>query len=216
MSLAYSLSMAAPSAAISRQNTPHRATHRATHSATHYHHLDLYILPSSTSEEDEAAQTYLESLHAKYKSHANKHNARNQERAPHEDSGFDLLVPHDCDLRNLSASASSLLKLNHQVAAVMRAPPDHQRTTGYYLYPRSSLSKTPLRLANSVGIIDAGYRGPLIAALDILNVNHNVRQDDRLVQICAPNLSPIHVHVRPLGELPPSTERGDRGFGTTQ
>ena len=202
MSLAYSLSMASQSAA---------ASHSPTQSTELYHYLDLYVLPSSTSEEDEAAQTYLESLHSKYKTHANKHNARNQERTPHEDSGFDLLIPHDYDL-----STSSLLKLNHQVAAVMRAPPDHQRTTGYYLYPRSSLSKTPLRLANSVGIIDAGYRGPLIAALDILNVNHNVRQDDRLVQICAPNLSPIHVCVRPLGELPPSTERGDRGFGTTQ
>ena len=209
MSLAYSLSMAAPSAAISRQSTtaiPRQCTEL-------YHYLYLYVLPSS--EEDEAAQTYLESLHAKYKTHANKHNARNQERAPHEDSGFDLLVPHDYDLPSINRN-SSLLKLNHQVAAVMRAPPDHQRTTGYYLYPLSSLSKTPLRLANSVGIIDAGYRGPLIAALDILNVNHNVRQDDRLVQICAPNLSPIHVCVRPLGEMPPSTERGDRGFGTTQ
>lgn len=206
MSLAYSLSMA------STQSAPHSAA--ATQCTEHYHHLDLYILPTSTSEENEAAQTHLEDLHAKYKTHANKHNARNQERAPHEDSGFDLLVPHDYDLPSINRN-SSVLKLNHQIAAVMRAPPHRQRTTGYYLYPRSSLSKTPLRLANSVGIIDAGYRGPLIAALDILNVNHNVRQDDRLVQICAPNLSPIHVCVRPLGELPPSTERGNRGFGTS-
>ena len=31
--------------------------------------------------------------------------------------------------------------------------------------PRSSIAKTPLMLANSVGIIDAGYRGNLIAAV---------------------------------------------------
>jgi dUTPase len=35
--------------------------------------------------------------------------------------------------------------------------------TSYYLYPRSSLSKTSFQLANSVGVIDAGYRGNLMA-----------------------------------------------------
>ena len=29
------------------------------------------------------------------------------------------------------------------------------------LYPRSSLSKTPMALANSVGVIDSGYRGSI-------------------------------------------------------
>ena len=38
---------------------------------------------------------------------------------------------------------------------------------GFYLYPRSSTgSKTPIRLSNSVGIIDSGYRGELMAFLD--------------------------------------------------
>ena len=36
---------------------------------------------------------------------------------------------------------------------------------GYQLYARSSISKTPLVLHNSVGIIDAGYRGNLKAAV---------------------------------------------------
>jgi dUTPase len=40
-------------------------------------------------------------------------------------------------------------------------------STGYYMYPRSSLSKTKLRLANSVGIIDSGYCGFLIGMFDI-------------------------------------------------
>ena len=29
----------------------------------------------------------------------------------------------------------------------------------YYLVPRSSISNTPFIMANSIGIIDAGYRG---------------------------------------------------------
>lgn len=40
------------------------------------------------------------------------------------------------------------------------------RPTGCLLYPRSSLSKTPYMLANSVGVIDAGYRGQVIAKLN--------------------------------------------------
>ena len=36
----------------------------------------------------------------------------------------------------------------------------------YILVPRSSITKTPLRMANSVGIIDQGFRGHLIAKVD--------------------------------------------------
>ena len=42
----------------------------------------------------------------------------------------------------------------------------------YFLMPRSSISKTPLRLCNSVGLIDAGYRGEIMAAVD------NIKQED--------------------------------------
>ena len=34
------------------------------------------------------------------------------------------------------------------------------------MYPRSSIYKTPLRLANNTGIIDSGYRGNLMGAFD--------------------------------------------------
>jgi dUTP pyrophosphatase len=39
------------------------------------------------------------------------------------------------------------------------------KNVSYYLYPRSSISKTQFILQNNVGIIDAGYRGHIIAAL---------------------------------------------------
>ena len=96
------------------------------------------------------------------------------------------------------------------------------------MYPRSSLSKTKLRLANSVGIIDAGYRGNLIGMFDITNIDELARGDknreadyvakeyDRLVQICAPGLVPIYVEiVHDISELSIETERGDGGFGST-
>jgi hypothetical protein len=48
--------------------------------------------------------------------------------------------------------------------------PPSTKPCGFYLYPRSSISKTRMRLANSLGIIDAGYRGDLIAAVDTIGV----------------------------------------------
>ncbi len=98
--------------------------------------------------------------------------------------------------------------------------------TGYYMYPRSSLSKTQLRLANSVGIIDAGYRGHLMGMFDVVNVpqsNHENKEADyfgqkydRYLQICAPGLVPIIVEiVETKDELGTETERGDGGFGST-
>lgn len=100
---------------------------------------------------------------------------------------------------------------------------------GFYLYPRSSISKTRMRLANSVGIIDAGYRGDLIAAIDTIGIFGStdiwhiwnetlapVKKYDRYFQICAPDLSPFLVHlVETEQELSPPTERGSGGFGST-
>ena len=100
---------------------------------------------------------------------------------------------------------------------------------GFYLYPRSSISKTRMRLANSVGIIDAGYRGDLIAAVDTIGLFGStdiwhiwketlspVKKYDRYFQVCAPDLSPFLVHiVETEQDLSPPTERGTGGFGSS-
>ena len=86
---------------------------------------------------------------------------------------------------------------------------------GYFLYPRSSTgTKTPLRLANSIGIIDAGYRGNYIAAFDnIRTESFKVERLQRLVQICPPNLTyPLRLE---LVEDLEQTIRGTGGFGST-
>ena len=41
---------------------------------------------------------------------------------------------------------------------------DQNNKTSYYLYPRSSISKTPLIQTNSVGIIDKDYRGNVMVS----------------------------------------------------
>jgi len=89
---------------------------------------------------------------------------------------------------------------------------------GYYVYPRSSISKTPLVLANHVGIIDSGYRGNLMAALRKLPLSnastYTIEKHTRLFQICHPTLCPVFVVLVPETELNVS-ERGDGGFGST-
>ena len=92
------------------------------------------------------------------------------------------------------------------------------KPVGYYLYPRSSTgSKTPLRMANSVGIIDSGYRGNIIAVFDNwLDDDYTVQASSRVVQLCPPNLThPIVVRlVNEESELGVTT-RGNGGFGST-
>lgn len=86
---------------------------------------------------------------------------------------------------------------------------------GYYfqLVPRSSISKTGYSLANSVGIIDAGYQGELIIALRKNEDRKTLELPCRIAQ-----LIPFEIHpMRPvlverfLGE----TVRGQGGFGST-
>lgn len=147
---------------------------------------------------------------------------------PHPDSGFDLAVPTQTIIEPLG---NILLDLGVKTAMVKIDPEKAEPTmaassfagmpqtpSGFYMYPRSSLgTKTKLRLANSVGIIDSGYRGNLKASLD--NIHHEqehlAEQGDRLVQICAPDLSPFMVQlVENTDELRAST-RGEGGFGST-
>lgn len=92
------------------------------------------------------------------------------------------------------------------------------------LLPRSSIYKTRFRMANSIGLIDTGYRGEVQAKMDILNydIDEHPFEDGsdgtRLFQICQHNFLPWkHIIVVPsLTELPTfSDSRGEGGFGST-
>jgi len=135
------------------------------------------------------------------------------------DAGFDLFNPTEksFNVNNIHA----VNKIDHNVCCSAQMVTDTNKVynTGFYMYPRSSLSKTKLRLANSTGIIDSGYRGHLIGMFDLLafpNKKYDVEQYDRLLQICAPGLVPIVVEiVDTFEELGNQTERGAGGFGST-
>lgn len=83
----------------------------------------------------------------------------------------------------------------------------------YWLLPRSSIVKTPLRMANSMGLIDSGYRGPIMAVVDnISDEPYVVEAGTRLFQLAAGDLGPVT--FRFVDELD-ATERGEGGFGST-
>ena len=123
-------------------------------------------------------------------------------------------------------TSAKIIKLNPNPTNLIPKTNYISYNTGFYMYPRSSLSKTQLRLANSVGIIDAGYRGNLMGMFDVVNIEQNERENqnadyigrayERYVQICAPGLAPIIVKIvkssKELGEI---TQRGEGGFGST-
>lgn len=131
----------------------------------------------------------------------------------HIDSGFDLFTPS-----NIVVATRTSEKINLQVkCALVLNYYNSSCPSAFYLYPRSSTgSKTPLRLANSVGIIDSGYRGNIQAVFDnISNKDYSVNQYSRLVQICAPNLKPFMVSIVETEDELGTTKRGYDGFGST-
>ena len=139
------------------------------------------------------------------------------------DAGIDLYVPDTIE----ESDTTKTLFLDHQIICRMtKETMDWEVPVSYYLYPRSSISKTPYRLANSVGIIDSGYRGNIIAALDcirniqniqnIQNIPYTLEKFQRIVQICAPTLEPVQLVVcNSKEEMNMNTERSTGGFGSS-
>jgi dUTP pyrophosphatase len=160
-------------------------------------------------------------LREMYIAAANSHN----NMLVHQNAGFDLFCPADVKVYGHSTE-----KIDQGVKGAMEFVEVQNNNNinnnininnlnapvGYFMYPRSSTgSKTPLRLANSVGVIDSGYRGNYIAVFD--NGRENsfiVERLQRLVQICPPNLSyPMKVLI--VNDLDMETARGEGGFGST-
>jgi dUTP pyrophosphatase len=138
---------------------------------------------------------------------------------PFADSGFDLFVPENTTF----TKEIDTKFIDFQVKTEMvycDVDKNTLRNCAFNVHPRSSISKTPLMLANHTGIIDSGYRGSLIGAFRWLRPNNSndnmypVEQNTRLVQICHPTLCPIYVVIVNEDQLS-NTERGAGGFGST-
>lgn len=153
-----------------------------------------------------------------YQEKIDKHN-KNFETHEFADSGFDLMLSKKEEFDKLFVHKF----IDMQVKAEMvycKIKNNEISYSPFQLFPRSSISKTPLMLANHTGIIDSGYRGNLIGAFRALYFHKNdndsyiVEKHTRLLQICHPTLCPIYVVMVNEDELT-NTERGEGGFGST-
>ncbi|MBV7292358.1 dUTP diphosphatase [Corynebacterium sp. TAE3-ERU16] len=121
------------------------------------------------------------------------------------DAGIDLRSA--ATIRMSLTPRTRFVDLGVQVAI----PEEH---TGLLAIRSSAASKMGLRLANGIGIIDAGYRGPVRALIDI-PAQVEIQRGDRICQLLVspiPKLSITRVtDPAALGE----TERGTGGFGST-
>ena len=118
------------------------------------------------------------------------------------DAGLDLYVLQDDTFK---AGETKKIKLGISC--------ENQDGKGYFLFPRSSISKTPLRMANSIGLIDAGYRGEIMAVCDnIKDYYFSIKKGDRLFQLVSSDLSDIEFSI--VDKLSDTT-RGAGGFGST-
>tara|TARA_A100001015_G_C14904375_1_gene677686 strand:- start:481 stop:996 length:516 start_codon:yes stop_codon:yes gene_type:complete len=87
-------------------------------------------------------------------------------------------------------------------------------TMYYFMAPRSSIYKTPLIMHNSMGIIDAGYRGEIKIPLHNLSGDsYKIEKGVSLAQLLHPRGAKWEVEF--TDTLPDFDERGDRGFGST-
>jgi dUTP pyrophosphatase len=130
-----------------------------------------------------------------------------QTRISHEgDSGYDLYMATEVTIK---AGESKIIELGINATAY-----DAQgKNISWIILPRSSIMKTPLRMSNSIGLIDAGYRGQILVGLDnIKNYDYTIKRKDKLIQVIFPNLEPFKIELK---EDLTTTSRGSGGIGST-
>ena len=81
-----------------------------------------------------------------------------------------------------------------------------------FILPRSSIgAKTPLRLSNSVGLIDSGYRGELGVLYDnTSDEDYHINQGDRIAQLL---VMPSYRFQAKVVDILADSDRGETGFG---
>lgn len=148
-------------------------------------------------------------IRAFYEAEVAKRSSNRYKMNKFKDSGVDIYC-----VTNVTIQAGETKRLDFGIRCALFCKKDASWVpSAFYLVPRSSISKTPLRMSNNLGIIDSGYRGSIMGAVDnIKMVDYCVEKGQRLFQIVAPDLAVIEISL--VDELD-NTLRGVRGFGST-
>ena len=192
--------------------------------------LKMLVMNKSSCLKADSNPNYQE-LVKMFKEKVEVHNSKVRD-SKYADSGFDLLIPFDYSEHENGYTENRISNVTFRAPLGIKCSMSCIDSTipllvpcGYYLYPRSSIVKTPFRLSNSVGIIDSGYRGEIMAVVDNIDSANNdmkacirkyMTPMTRMFQICSPTLEPFFVEIVDTEEaLGSSTERGNGGFGST-
>jgi dUTPase len=128
------------------------------------------------------------------------------------DSGFDIPM--------LPRVINVVEQVTFNLEVYIAATDSRRKPLPCILLPRSSISSTPFRLANSIGLIDAGYRGEVKAKVDVMYFaeNYAITEKTRIFQLCQHSCLPWEkiVLVDSFEDLPVALDnRGSGGFGST-
>lgn len=142
---------------------------------------------------------------------------KNIETAYGDSSGIDLLIPkqHIIEPTYLSESGCGT-KIPLGIYCEMISP--QNRNVAFDIRSRSSMGlRTPFRLSNSQGLIDAGYRGELCIIVDNVSCKvQTIETQSKLVQISLGSLEHnITVKVVDYFEDLSVSRRGNNGFGSS-
>ena len=123
------------------------------------------------------------------------------------DCGIDLYMPEDITIEPYE---TKMIDLGIKAEYLS----EDGTYLGYQLYPRSSIYKTKIRLANSVGIIDPEYRGYLKVVVDnISDKPQYLLKGNRYFQVVFVRMDkPNKVEI--VDEVSITT-RNEKGFGST-
>jgi len=120
------------------------------------------------------------------------------------------------DLTAVSKSFDKYGNISYGTGLAIEIPPKHVGL----IFPRSSISKKHLNLANSIGMIDSGYRGEIICkfkptphfTIDNKEYPENYEINDRIAQILIIPFLDIEFNET---DILSESERGNNGFGSS-
>lgn len=124
-------------------------------------------------------------------------------KAKSGDAAFDFTaVSENIDIVNRT--------LTYNLGWAVEIPPGHVGL----LFPRSSIANKDIALANSVGVVDSGYRGELMAKFKNTVPSRAKKYDvgDRVVQLMVLPIPDVRLVV---SETLSDSDRGNGGFGSS-
>lgn len=146
---------------------------------------------------------------------------------PHHqgDVGFDLIASSNPIIEGemIDDYWSSISYIEYETEVAIEPPPDYFAL----LFPRSSISKKNLNLANSVGVIDQGYRNTInvrfnyiwqpknlrfLGSQCAIHINNIYKKGDKIAQLVFMKKEDLKIKKVPHLQ---DSDRGTMGFGST-